>query len=109
VSGKRINFNIVNFAYSTVLDKNGRFHDTTHSVSLKANGTFSVVVLKVTRSNLRSLLAPTVPVNAQAATLPGQPIAVSIGDPTGATQSDNFGQAIDLKYSAKKGKGIISN
>jgi uncharacterized repeat protein (TIGR01451 family) len=108
-AGHRITIDIAQFQFNATLDARGNGVNLPKNqiVKVKPNGDFSVVSLKITKSNLRALLAPGVPPTATAATVPNQLffIGFDIDDPNNA---DTFSDTQDIKYKSNKKAGVIS-
>ncbi len=106
-AGHTVTIAVASFSFTATLDKNGNgvgLPNNEH-VKVKANGTFSIVSLKITKSNLRTLLAPGVPPTALTASVPQQVFVISF-DQNG--NADSFGIPETINYKSNGKTGVIS-
>ena len=106
-AGRVLTIDLANFSINATLDKNGKGVGLpkNQSVQVRVNGPLTLVTLKVTKSNLRSLLAPTVPATARTAIVPQQIFV--IGFDIAKANADTFGGALTLNYVSNGQKGQI--
>ena len=108
-AGRLLTIDIANFSVNARLDNKGNAIGLpgNQKMVLRVNGANSILTLKVTKSNLRPLLAPNVPRTTVTATLPKQLFVIAF-DLDQVGNSDTFGGALDLYYYGNGKKAIIS-